>query len=78
MRIILIAILIYVAYQFIFNFIIPLYIAASRMKKGFKEMRSRMETYQSATNRQDYVHASSQKEGNKMNNEDYLDFEEVK
>ncbi|MBI3138378.1 MAG: hypothetical protein HYZ15_07320 [Sphingobacteriales bacterium] len=43
MKYILWAIGIYILYQFIFKLVIPVYIASRKIKKGFREMQSRMQ-----------------------------------
>lgn len=83
MRIVLIAILVYLAYQFIFNFLIPVFITARKIRKGFREMSAGMN--QSGNNsqtqtsnfssEQGFTKNYSSKPGNKG---DYLDFEEIK
>lgn len=71
------AFLIYLAYRFIFHFIIPVYKTTRQVKKQFREMNSRMEDYvnQQRANQQP---ASPQPEVKKEQAGDYIDFEEVK
>jgi hypothetical protein len=71
------AFLIYLAYRFIFHFIIPVYKTTRQVKKQFREMNSRMEDYvnQQRANQQP---ASTQPEVKKEQAGDYIDFEEVK
>lgn len=78
MRFVLIALLVYLAYQFIFNFLVPLYIATQKIRKGFREMHNQANARQSSANPQDFTHTSSHKPGNKISKNDYIDFEEVK
>jgi len=69
---ILFAILIYVLYQFIFNLVIPVYQTTRKIKKGFREMNTRM-------NQQQHSPQSSPKEtAPKAKTGDYIDFEELK
>ena len=77
MKIIFIVILVYLAYQFVFNFLIPVYITSRRIRKGFREMQARMQSYQSTTNQQEFA-SSSYKPAAKSASDDYIDFEEVK
>lgn len=75
MTLVLYAILAYLLFQFVFRFVVPLFIATRRFKKGFREMKSRMEQeqqpgYQSEP--QKSRPAPRQKTG------EYIDFEEVK
>ena len=68
---ILFAILVYVLYQFIFNLVIPVYQTTRKIKKGFREMNSRMDQQHSAQ-------SSPRHTGSKAKAGDYIDFEEVK
>jgi hypothetical protein len=70
---VLFAILIYVLYQFIFNLVIPIYQTTRKIKKGFREMNTRMNQQQ-----QQSSPSSSQDTGSKAKAGDYIDFEEVK
>ena len=77
-RILLYIFLIYLAYQFIFKFIIPVYKTTQQVKKGFREMHNRMNDF---TNGQQQ--SSSQKEQSSNNSSkesvgEYIDFEEIK
>jgi hypothetical protein len=77
MRYILYAILVYLAYRFIFHFVIPIYFASRKIRKGFKEMRSRMEE-QMNPKRADASPPSAEPQRPKPASEDYLDYEEVR
>jgi hypothetical protein len=70
---VLYAVLIYVLYQFIFNLVIPVYQTTRKIKKGFREMNSRMNKQQQPSSP-----SSSQPSGPKAKAGDYIDFEEVK
>jgi hypothetical protein len=70
---VLFAILIYVLYQFIFKLVIPVYQTTRKIKKGFREMNSRMNQQG-----QPASPSSSQHSGPKAKAGDYIDFEEVK
>jgi len=43
MKFVLYAILAYILYQFIFKLVIPVYLASRKIKKGFREMQSKMQ-----------------------------------
>jgi hypothetical protein len=75
---VLYAILAYIAYQFIFKLVIPVYLASRKIKKGFKEMQTRM---QEQMNHQEQGYTpgpSPAKPEPKTKAGDYIDFEEVK
>jgi hypothetical protein len=72
-RYLLFALLIYVLYQFIFKLVIPVYQTTRKIKKGFREMNSRMNQQQ-----QQPSQSSTKGSGAKSKKEDYIDFEEVK
>jgi hypothetical protein len=76
--IILYAILAYVLYQFIFKLVIPVYLASRKIKKGFREMHSRM---QDQMNQQQGAAQQQPRQSDpapKAKAGDYIDFEEVK
>ena len=80
MRYILYAILIYIAYQFIFNLVIPVYKTTRKIKKGFREMHGKM---QEQMNKQQANNGSNGKQWDQPGTKkeeagDYIDFEEVK
>jgi hypothetical protein len=67
--------LIYLLYQLVSNFIIPVYRTTKQVKKGFREMHDKMN--EQARRQQDAAEVPS----NKSTREpvgDYIDFEEVK
>lgn len=77
-RYLLYAFLIYLAYRFIFHFVIPIYKTTKQVKKQFREMHSRMEDHinQQQANQQT---STAQPENKKQQvGGDYIDFEEVK
>ena len=78
MNFILIAILIYLAYQFIFKLVIPVYIASRRIKKGFSEMKSRMEEQYSSGNKQPFTATSPGNKAYQPKADEYIEFEEIK
>jgi hypothetical protein len=74
---ILYAFLIYIAYQFIFKLVIPVYKTSQKIKKGFREMQSRME--QTAEQQQEHQqHPNSTQPDKKHKMGEYIDFEETK
>jgi hypothetical protein len=73
---ILYAILAYILYQFIFKLVIPVYRASRKIKKGFREMHSRME--EQMKQQQGYTpQQNSAKPEPKKKAGDYIDFEEM-
>jgi hypothetical protein len=74
---VLYAILAYILYQFIFKLVIPVYMASRKIKKGFKEMQSRMQEQQ--RQQQGYDPQPPPKAAApKTKAGDYIDFEEIK
>jgi hypothetical protein len=78
MKFVLYAILAYIAYQFIFKLVIPVYFASRKIKKGFREMQSKMQE-QMKQQQQGYTpQPSASNPEPKIKAGDYIDFEEVK
>src|SRR5690606_35399314 len=80
LRIILIALLIYLAYKFIFHLVIPVYKTTKQVKNGFREMQEQMNE---EMNRQQNGQPNSQPSeppgfSKKEPAGDYFDFEEIK
>lgn len=78
MKYVLYAFLAYFLYLFIFRLVIPVYRASRQIKKGFREMHSRMEEQM---RQQQQAHApepgpAKPQSGHKAG--DYIDFEELK
>jgi hypothetical protein len=67
--------LIYILYQLIFEFIVPVYQSTKKIRKQFGEMQSKMQQDINAANR---TQASAQPEPMVKKEGDYIDFEEVK
>lgn len=80
-------------FQFIFRFVVPVFVATRKMRKGFKAMQEQMKNAQkdnyqgfnNSSNSQTSSASTSQRpasapkrENNPAGKEDYLDFEEVK
>ena len=78
MKYILFALLIYAAYQFIFNLVIPVYKTTRKIRKGFREMHAHMQSQSGADKNGSTSQPSSYKPMSKANPDDYIDFEEVK
>ena len=71
------AFLIYLAYRFVFHFIIPIYKTTKQVKKQFRDMHNRMQDH--VNQQQSYQQTTTLKsEDNKQQAGDYIDFEEVK
>jgi hypothetical protein len=75
-RLLLYVFLIYLAYQFIFRFIIPVYKTTQRVKKGFREMRDHMND--SANQQSSSQQTQSANDPSKEKIGEYIDFEEIK
>jgi hypothetical protein len=75
-RVLLYLFLIYLGYQFIFNFVVPVYRATQKIKNGFREMNGHNDSKagQSASSPQQDASSNTAKE--KVG--EYIDFEEVK
>lgn len=76
MRYLLYALLIYLVYRFIFNFIIPVYKTTRQVKKEFGNMKSRMEEHMNQQYAEQQKSSPSADKKEKVG--DYIDFEEVK
>lgn len=73
--------LIYILYQLIFNFIIPLYQTAKKVKKQFGEMQNKMHGQMNSDSYGDDMRQNTQPTYGKhqtVRKEDYIDYEEVK
>lgn len=79
MKYVLYAILAYVLFQFIFKLVIPVYLASRKIKKGFREMQTKMQEHMQQQ-QQGYTPqpSPSKPEPTKSKAGDYIDFEEVK
>jgi len=76
MKYVLFAILAYVLYRFIFKFVIPVYFATRKIKKGFREMQAKMQ--EQMNQQQGYAPRPSPSNPEpKKKAGDYIDFEEV-
>jgi Sec-independent protein translocase protein TatA len=78
--------LLYMLFQFIFRFVVPVFVAARKMRKGFKAMKEQMNNAQqgnyqgfnNTTESQSTAYSTQKKDTPPAQKEDYLDFEEVK
>jgi hypothetical protein len=78
MKYVLLAIGLYILYQFIFKLVIPVYIASRKIKKGFREMQSRMQE-QMQQQQQGYTsQPQPEQTESKYKAGDYIEFEDVK
>jgi hypothetical protein len=77
-KFILYAILIYIAWQFIFNFIIPLYKTTRKIKQGFREMQDRMNSQYNTADKQTSTTSANKQSKSPGHSDDYIDYEEVK
>jgi uncharacterized membrane protein (DUF106 family) len=81
-RIILYAVIIWVLYNLIFKFFIPIYRATRKVKKQFSEMREKMDEQmrqqQGHTHTQSKAGQNTQKPSSPKPAGDYIDFEEIK
>lgn len=78
MKYVLFAILAYILYQFIFKLVIPVYMATRKIKKGFREMQSRMQEQQVNQQQEFTTEHPGTKPQPKAKAGDYIDFEEVR
>jgi hypothetical protein len=77
-RYLLYAFLIYLAYRFIFHFVIPIYKTTKQVKKQFREMSSRMEDQMNQQQANQQTATPQPEKKNEQVGGDYIDFEEVK
>jgi hypothetical protein len=77
MNFILIAILAYFGYIFLFRFVIPLYIASRKIKKGFREMHSRMQEQMNQQQAAKPEPPPKTQKGPSPSKGDYIEFEEL-
>jgi hypothetical protein len=79
LRVLLYAFLIYLLYKLVFDLIIPVYTTTKKIKKGFREMHSRM---QEEMNKQPEPSQPQPpgptKSASPKKASDYIDFEEIK
>jgi len=76
MRILFYIFLVWLVYQLITRFIIPVYKTTKQVKKGFKEMNEKMNDY--VKQQQQSQQTSQAQPPNREPVGDYIDFEEIK
>ena len=67
----------YLLYKLIFDFIIPITQTTKQVKRQFNDMQQKMNEFKQNANYQQNT-TSSNKPNTKPNQEEYIDFEEVK
>jgi uncharacterized protein YneF (UPF0154 family) len=77
-KILLYAFLIYIAYRFVFGFIIPVYRTMKQVKKQFREMNDRMNEYVQQQEKQFNQTQEQQPQQPQERKGDYVEFEEIK
>jgi len=70
--------LIYLGYQFIFNFLIPIFKTTQQVKRGVREMNDRMNEFAKAQQNSSSSQPKSPDKSSKEPTGDYIDFEEIK
>jgi len=87
LRILFYGFLIYLLYQLVFNFIVPVYRTTKQIKKGFRNMSDRMnhpEGQEQMNEQMKQQHSSNQASAHNASPDsknsvgEYIDFEEVK
>ncbi len=81
MKYLLLALGLYILYQFIFKLVIPVYLASRKIKKGFREMQSRMQEQMQQQQQQQSGYTqepNTAQPDTKHKAGDYIEFEEVK
>jgi hypothetical protein len=73
LKIFFIALCLYFLYNLVFKFILPVVRTARRVKKGFREMKEKMEQGSGG-----YKEGQTQGQAKQGRMGDYIDFEEVK
>jgi hypothetical protein len=67
--------LIYILYQLIFEFVIPVYQSTKKIRKQFSDLQSKMQQDMNAAGKQ---HATARPEPTVKREGDYIEFEEIK
>lgn len=75
-RILLWGLLFYVAYKFIFDFLVPVITATRQVKKQVREFQTRMQEQEKESPGQSGFAKTTH--NNPVSKEDYIDFEEIK
>ncbi len=77
MKYVLFALLAYILYNLVFKFIIPVYQASQKLKKGFGEMQEKMQEHMKQQQSQPN-NATQAAQEPKVKAGEYIDYEEVK
>jgi hypothetical protein len=79
LRLVVLIIGIYLAYRFVFHFLLPVYRTSKRMHEQFKGMQEKMnQQMNSEPSRYGGSGSPNEKPSGTTVNKDYIDFEEVK
>lgn len=79
LRILLEAFLIYLLYNIIFGFFVPVYKTTRQVKKGFRDMKNHMNDYaNSRQHEKDQPNKTGHNSSSQKSTGDYIDFEEIK
>jgi len=70
--------LIYLGYQFIFNFLIPIFKTTQQVRKNVRAMHDRMNEFADTQQNSASPQSNSRDKSSKESIGDYIDFEEVK
>ncbi|GAB2841469.1 hypothetical protein [Ferruginibacter profundus] len=70
--------ILYLAYKFIFDFVIPVYQTTKQVKQKVNEMQHNMNEQAKQQQRSQYTSTTSQSASTKPKSDDYIEFEEVK
>ena len=70
--------LVYILYKLIFEFIIPIYQSAKKVKKQFGEMHNKMQDQMNRANNQYQNNTAPKTPPPAAKNEEYIDYEEIK
>jgi hypothetical protein len=77
-KIILWAFLIYIIYRFVFEFLIPVYKATQKIKKGFRDMQEKANENMNSKQQNTSATDADASQNKKETLGEYIDFEDVK
>jgi hypothetical protein len=77
-RLIILIIGIYLAYRFVFDFLIPVYRTSKKMHRQFRNMQDSMNEQMNQTYNTNATPPPQQPQPGKVDKKDYIDFEEIK
>lgn len=78
LRFLLYIFLIYLVYQFVFNFLVPVYRTTQKLRNGFREMNNNMNGPNQHQENSTTQKTQPQNSSSKEQVGDYIDFEEIK